>query len=116
MNSDTINDEKAGFENLNNIINKSEIIETNQNDGRNEKENETKSDSVTNRVAGFKLKKIFAEHTSSVTAITVVEHQESKKNYLLSAGWDRLVFMILSSFHFYFKFHYIISGKFVFGI
>ena len=87
MNSDNINDEKTVFENANNV-NRSQTFEP-QTDSINEKSNDTKSDSVTNRVAGFKLKKIFAEHTSSVTAITIVEQQESKKNYLLSAGWDR---------------------------
>ena len=91
-NMNTEEEKNSNFDSVNhNNLNLSENFDNDENE--NLKSNENKKtigdDSVTNRVAGFKLKKIFAEHTSSVTAITIVEHQESKKNYLLSGGWDR---------------------------
>ncbi len=50
------------------------------------------SESVTNRVAGFILKKIFNEHNSCVTALAVVERPDLyKSTYLISSGWDRRI-------------------------
>lgn len=49
-------------------------------------------DSVTNRVAGYVLKKILSEHTSCVTSLVVVDRPDLYPNrFLLSAGWDRRV-------------------------
>jgi WD40 repeat protein len=49
-------------------------------------------DSVTNRVAGFVLKKILSEHTACVTSLVVVESKENNdEKYLMSAGWDRRI-------------------------
>jgi hypothetical protein len=48
------------------------------------------SDSVTNRVAGYVLKKILGEHTSCVTSLTLVEKNNDK--FLLSAGWVSFFF------------------------
>ena len=51
-------------------------------------------ESVTNRVAGFILKKILSEHTSCVTSLVVVERPDLyPSTFLLSAGWDRRVFI-----------------------
>ena len=47
------------------------------------------NDSVTNRVAGYVLKKILSEHNSCVTSLAVVERKAEK--FLLSAGWDRRI-------------------------
>jgi WD40 repeat protein len=47
------------------------------------------SDSVTNRVAGFVLKKILSEHTSCVTSLVLIEKNNAK--FLLSGGWDRRI-------------------------
>lgn len=48
------------------------------------------NDSVTNRVAGFKLKAILKEHHSCVTALAIVANESLfQTTYLLSAGWDR---------------------------
>jgi hypothetical protein len=49
------------------------------------------SDSVTNRVAGFTLRKIFSEHTSCVTSLAIVDNPDvyNSKMFLLTAGWDR---------------------------
>jgi hypothetical protein len=50
------------------------------------------NDSVTNRVAGFTLRKIFSEHTSCVTSLAIVDNPEIyPKVFLLTAGWDRYV-------------------------
>jgi len=50
------------------------------------------SESVTNRVAGFILKKIFNEHNSCVTALAVIERPDLyKTTYLVSSGWDRRI-------------------------
>lgn len=49
-------------------------------------------DSVTNRVAGYVLKKILSEHTSCVTSMVVIDRPDLFPNrFLLSAGWDRRV-------------------------
>lgn len=56
----------------------------------NAKKDET--DSVTNRVAGFVLKKILSEHTSCVTSLVTIDRPDLyNTKYLLSAGWDRRV-------------------------
>ncbi|XP_071170422.1 uncharacterized protein [Mytilus edulis] len=47
------------------------------------------NDSVTNRVAGFICKSVFAEHTSCVTSLVVVGREQGlDSTYLLSGGWD----------------------------
>ena len=49
-------------------------------------------DSVTNRVAGYVLKKILSEHTSCVTSLVVIDRLDLYPNrFLLSSGWDRRV-------------------------
>ena len=54
--------------------------------------NKLETDSVTNRVAGFILKKILSEHSSCVTSLIVVDRLDLYPNrYLLSAGWDRRI-------------------------
>ena len=98
MNSEMQNGDKRNSENSNQ--NNYEGFESLQNEENSDDTNNSYlsqnvakkklgDDSVTNRVAGFKLKKIFAEHTSSVTAMTIVENKEFKKSFLLSTGWDR---------------------------
>lgn len=50
------------------------------------------SDSVTNRVAGFVCKHVFAGHTSCVTCLVVIgRDQGMNSTYVLSAGWDRRI-------------------------
>jgi len=59
-------------------------------DSTNRKNDE--NDSVTNRVAGFSLRKILCEHTSSVTSLVAIERNDLYANkFLLSAGWDRRI-------------------------
>jgi WD40 repeat protein len=54
--------------------------------------NKLETDSVTNRVAGFILKKILSEHSSCVTSLIVIDRLDLYSNrYLLSAGWDRRI-------------------------
>lgn len=51
-------------------------------------------DSVTNRVAGFICKHVFTEHSSCVTGLAVVGKEAGyNTTYLLSAGWDRRIFL-----------------------
>ncbi|XP_073256527.1 uncharacterized protein [Porites lutea] len=51
-------------------------------------------DSVTNRVAGFICKHVFTEHSSCVTGLAVVGKETGyNTTYLLSAGWDRRIFL-----------------------
>lgn len=51
-------------------------------------------DSVTNRVAGFICKHVFTEHSSCVTGLAVVGREAGyNTTYLLSAGWDRRIFL-----------------------
>lgn len=50
------------------------------------------SESVTNRVAGFVLKKILSEHTSCVTSLAVIERPDIyPSTFVISAGWDRRI-------------------------
>jgi hypothetical protein len=48
-----------------------EEIDTNKN-----RKEENEGDSVTNRVAGFILKKVLSEHTSCVTSLVVIERPD----------------------------------------
>ena len=47
---------------------------------------------VANRVVGFTLRKVFREHNSLVTSLSLVDDVESFGGvFLLSAGWDRRI-------------------------
>ncbi len=57
-----------------------------------EQSKEDKDDSVTNRVAGFILKKVLSEHTSCVTSLVVIERPDLySTRYLISGGWDKRI-------------------------
>lgn len=63
-----------------------------QNDENGNSSKKDENDAVTNRVAGFILKKILSEHTSCVTSLVVIDRLDLySTRYLLSAGWDRRV-------------------------
>eukprot|EP00105_Crassostrea_gigas_P018916 XP_011437175.1 PREDICTED: uncharacterized protein LOC105335121 isoform X1 [Crassostrea gigas] len=52
----------------------------------------SESDSVTNRVAGFVCKFVFAEHMSCVTSMVVIGKEHGMDTtYLLSGGWDKRI-------------------------
>lgn len=54
----------------------------------------TDCDSVTNRVAGFVCKTVFAEHTQCVTGLAVVGRSAGyDTTYLISSGWDRRILL-----------------------
>ncbi|KAK3098170.1 hypothetical protein FSP39_016842 [Pinctada imbricata] len=56
------------------------------------KKNKLESDSVTNRVAGFVCKYVFAEHTSCVTSLVVIGKEHNlQSTYMLSGGWDKRI-------------------------
>ncbi|KAL3866299.1 hypothetical protein ACJMK2_043606 [Sinanodonta woodiana] len=57
-----------------------------------QKQKERERDSVTNRVAGFVCKYVFAGHLSCVTSLVVIGKELGcDTTYVLSGGWDRRI-------------------------
>ena len=78
----------------NNLTNESQFMKDANNKPKKTPEmNKTdESESVTNRVAGFVLKKILSEHTSCVTSLAVIERPDIyQSTFVISAGWDRRI-------------------------
>lgn len=83
------NENVASDEQTNNNNNDDNDINLNEININNEKNS---NDSVTNRVAGFILKRILSEHTSCVTSLCLIDRLDVFSSiYLLSSGWDKRI-------------------------
>ena len=60
--------------------------DTGNNNNNNNQDEEIDADAVTNRVAGYVLKKVLCEHNSFVSSLVIVNDK-----WLLSGGWDRRI-------------------------
>uniref|UniRef100_A0A7M5UDS4 Uncharacterized protein n=1 Tax=Clytia hemisphaerica TaxID=252671 RepID=A0A7M5UDS4_9CNID len=76
------------------LLRHSHIESQNIDESNPSKVQEVVTDSVTDRVAGFICKAAFTNHKQCVSGLAVVPKDDERNNtYLISAGWDRRIFI-----------------------